>query len=75
MVATLIWTIRRFTYYNCICLEGYVEHMNQCITNCPPAFKKVNDACEECTGDCDEGMVVAIIMKSVFTSDVVFILS
>ena len=37
--------------------------MNQCIANCPPAFKTVNGTCEECTGDCDEGMVVAIMYE------------
>ena len=47
--------------YNCISLEGYVEHMSQCITSCPERFLGVNGSCEECIGDCDEGMIGATI--------------
>ena len=47
--------------YNCISLEGYVEHMSQCVTSCPQGFLEVNDICEESIGDRDEGMVLAMI--------------
>ena len=69
---SLIWTVYKKTHINnSISLEGYMEHMNQCITNCPPAFKTVNCTCEECTGDCDEGMVVVIMYKQY--NNVVFV--
>ena len=38
--------------------DGYVDYMSQCVANCPGGFVKANGVCEECIGDCEQGMLV-----------------
>ena len=35
--------------------------MGHCVTNCPGAFVKVNGICEECIGDCEQGMLLLYV--------------